>query len=223
MKSVYKYLLPVLVVVALAVSCKKADYLTDNGVHETVTPLSNYDYLKQHSWKMFDTLIMIIDKYNLASEVNNANTFFAPSNYSINRYMNDRRTERQATNASAQYTMDSLYKYITADSVRQYLFAESITLDNLTADQPQPFTSRGNTSMAVLKQLQVANAFTERTNAPTYLLYLIKVRGTLDLPGTVPPQNEIDISVLCQTTGIRTSNGTKTLHVLNNQHSFVRF
>jgi hypothetical protein len=223
MKQYYKFILPILCVFILAVSCKKADYLTDSGVHDAKTPLSTYDYMKQHPWKLFDTLITIIDQYNLRDEVNNANTFFAPTDYAIKSYMDARLAERQATNAAAEYTMDSLYKYITADSVRQYMFSEKIVLQDLPENETRAFASLGKTSMGAYKELQTANDYTQYTNAPTYFLYLVKIRGELDIPGSVPPQNEEDIKVRCQTTGIQTSNGAKTLHVLNNQHTFVRF
>ncbi|MEI6950230.1 hypothetical protein V9K67_23820 [Paraflavisolibacter sp. H34] len=223
MKRYSRLILPFIGALLLTVSCKKADYLTDSGVHDPKTPLSTYDYLKQHPWQLFDTLVQVIDKYNLKEEVNNSATFFAPTDYSIKRYLDDRRLERQATNAAADYSLDSLYKYITADSVRQYMFSEKLSLQELPAQLPQAYSSLGKTAMGVFKELQTANTYTERTNAPTYLLYLVKVRGTLDEPGTVPPASEIDIKVLCQTTGIQTANGAKTLHVLANTHPFVRF
>jgi len=74
-----------------------------------------------------------------------------------------------------------------------------------------------------LKVLQTGAPYTDRTTAPTYLLFFVKVRGALDTPGVVPPPNESDINVLCQTTGIKTSNGTTTLHVLNNTHVFSSY
>lgn len=215
----------VIVVCALAmmISCKKADYLTDSGVHEAVTPLSAYDYMAQHSWHYFDTTIMIIDHYNLKDEVNQTNTFFAFTDYSIAAFLNARRSEKQQLDPNADYSLDSLYKYISADSIRQYLFTEEIRMGEMPVNETKPYTSLGNTSMGVFRELQVANEYTVRTNAPTYLLYLVKVRGDLDLPGVLYPPAEIDIRVRCQTTGILTSNGTKTMHVLNNQHAFVRF
>lgn len=207
----------------LAVGCKKADYLTDTGIHEAITPLSNYDYLQQHSWRFFDTTIAIIDHYNLKDEVNNTPTFFAFTDYSIAAFLTARRTEKQQINANADYTLDSLYKYITVDSVRQYLFSEEIRMGDMPVNEAKQYTSEANTNMAVYRELQVANEFTVRTNSPTYLLYLVKVRGDLDIPGVIPPLNETDIRVRCQTTGILTSNGSTVLHVLNNQHAFVRF
>jgi hypothetical protein len=223
MKKGMNWLLLFVCSLLLIVSCKKADYLTDEGIHNPKTPLSTYDYLKAHPWKLFDTLIMVIDKYNLKEQVNESNTFFAATNYSINKFLADRRAEKQLVSAAADYTLDSLYKYITVDSVKQYMFGERIELAAMPENETKVFQSAAGIATGVYKELQQANAYTERTNAPTHLLYLVKIRGALDIPGTTPPVNENDIRVLCQTTGILTSNGETVLHVLNNTHSFIRF
>jgi hypothetical protein len=60
MKKCSSLVLGVLAVVLLN-SCKKNSYLTDGGLHSAQPPLSTYEYLKQHSWQSFDTLITIID------------------------------------------------------------------------------------------------------------------------------------------------------------------
>lgn len=224
MKRYYIYFL-LIAVLAGAVSCKKAAYLTDGGVHKAITPLSTYDYLAQHPWHLFDTLITIVDHYGLKDKVNAANTFFAPTNYSIGRYMTARLTEKQAVNAAATYTLDSLYKDLKTDSILQYMFNDKITLDNTQELQPKLYTSQTETGikMGVMKELQTGGGYTERSNAPTYLLYFVKVRGDIDVPGTVPPANEADIRVVCQTTGILPQNGARILHVLSNLHTFSRF
>jgi hypothetical protein len=196
--------------------------LTDEGLHTAKTALSTYEYLKQHSWQSFDTLIAVIDHYNLQTEVNQAGTFFAPTDYSIARYMKLQLAQKKLINDNAKYTLDSLYSDITVDSVRQYLFREKITLSEAPAIQPKPYVSIADTKSAVVKQLQTTSTYTQYTVGETYLLYLIKVRGSLDVPGTPPPPNEVDISVQCQTTGIEPSSGG-ILHVLSNQHTFVRF
>jgi hypothetical protein len=207
----------------LAFSCRKADYLTDSGIHEAITPLSTYDYLAAHSWHFFDTTIAVIDHFGMKDEVNQANTFFAFTDYAIFNYMDARAREKQQTDPTAVYTLDSLYKYITADSIRQYMFSGSIRLGDLPVNEVSPQTSVANTTMGAYRELQTITEFTQRTQAPTYLLFLIKVRGDIDLPGVVYPSAEVDTRVRCQTTGILTSNGEKVLHVLNNQHQFVRF
>ena len=211
-------------IVLLAISsCKKKDYLTDTGIHNPVTPLSNYDYLAQNQLRQFDTLLILIDKFNLKDQVNKAPTFFAPTDYSILASITGRLTTKQQLNPAATYTLDSLINTMTADSLKQYMFNETITLDNSPESQAKPYTSMGGTKNGALKVFQNAAPYTERTSAPTYLLYLVKVRGALDIPGVTPPPNESDISVLCQTTGILTSNGATTLHALNPNHVFVTF
>jgi hypothetical protein len=216
-----KLLIFIVLLIAIT-SCKKSAYLTDDGIHTAKSPLSTYDYLKQHSWKSFDTLITIIDHFNLKEEVNRAGTFFAITNNSIKRYMDIRLQEKRLTNAQAMYSLDSLFKEMTADSLRQYLFTEKLTLADASKTQPVPYTSKANTPFALWKQLQTSSTYTQYTSGAVYLLYFVKVRGELDSPLTTPPQNEIDINVQCQTTGIEPSSGG-ILHVLSNQHTFVRF
>jgi hypothetical protein len=225
MKKIYNRILIVIGMGLMAItSCKKDNYLTDTGIHDPVTPLNNTDYLAQNQFKQFDTLLQIIDRFDgLKDEVNKAGTFFAPTDYSILTAINARLTDRQRIDPQGAYTLDTLVKYITIDSMRQYLFAETITLDNAPEGQAQPYTSKGGTSQAVLKVLQTGAPYRDRTTAPTYLLFFVRVRGAVDIPGVIPPTNEADINVLCQTTGIKTSNGSTTLHVLTNTHAFVRF
>lgn len=224
MKRYYIGLL-LIIIFAGATSCKKAAYLTDGGVHDPRTPLTTYDYLAQHPWKLFDTLVKVIDHYGLKEQVNAANTFFAPTNYSINRYLTLRLSEKQASNPAAAYTLDSLYKDIKADTVLQYLFADKITLADAQELKPAMYPSKvgAGLQLGVMKELQTNTLYLERSNAATYLLYLVKVRGAIDEPGVVPPPNESDIRVVCQTTGILPENGNRVLHVLSNLHVFGRF
>lgn len=209
-----------LVLLLLMSSCKKSEYLIDEGVHEAATSLTTYDYLKAHSWKSFDSLIAIIDHFGLKDEVNNAKTFFAPTDYSINRFFELKKASRDENNP---YTMDTLYKEISADSIRQYLFTQKLTLGAALEVAP-PIQSLGKTSAVITKIRQTAYDYTQWSSNPVYLLYYTKVRGTLDDPnGNVDPNDpNRDTRVSCQTTGIETSSGT-TLHVLSNTHVFVRF
>lgn len=223
MKQPYKIILPLICAIVIGISCKKNDYLTDSGIHSAITPLSNYDYLKANSYNLFDTLIMVIDRYKLKDEFNSANTVFAPTDYSIARYMTDRLNERLATSSTARYSLDTLFKYVNVDSIRQYMFNAKITLPELQENETQLYTSLGQTRMGAFKELQLANQYTAQSNNRTYLLYLVRVRGALDVPGVLPPLGEADTRVLCQTTGILTSNGSKVLHALSNQHVFIRF
>ena len=218
----YKFTLFCMLALLAFTSCKKG-YLSGGSLHNPVTPLSNMDYLKANSFKLFDTVTQVIEKFNLASEVNGAKTFFAFTDYSVVNLLNAKLALRQQVNPLAVYTLDSLYREITADSIRQYMINEPIELASASELKVAPYLSLGKTTMGAVKQLQTGPPYTDRTKAPTYLLYFVKVRGALDEPGVTPPVNENDIAVLCQTTGIKTSNGSTILHVLSNGHTFVRF
>lgn len=216
------------VLILAGAACKKDDYLTGGSLHDPVSPLNNMDYLKANQLHQFDTTVMIIERFGLANDVNNAKTFFAFTDYAINNAITQRLSARLVTNPAATYTLDSLIKDISADSIKQYMFNETIELSTAQELKAKPYTSMGNTSMGVLKQLQTSATYTTSTKAPTYLLFFVKVRGAVDEPGVIPPTNESDLTVVCQTTGIKTtptkgSPGTTTLHVLANTHQFVRF
>jgi hypothetical protein len=131
--------------------------------------------------------------------------------------------QRRQVNPLAVYTLDSLMREINADSVMQYVLNEKVELETAQELIPKTYTSAGKTTMGVLKRVQTDPMYLERTQAPTFLLFYVLVRGALDQPGVTPPINENDISVQCQTTGIKTKNGETTLHVLANTHTFVRF
>ncbi len=218
----YKSLFAAFIILVLMSSCRKS-YLSGGSLHNEVTPLNNIEYMRSNSFNLFDTAIVVIDRLGLTSQVNSAKTFFAFTDYSILNMINLKLAQRQSVNPIATYTLDSLIREINEDSVRQYILDATVDLKTAPENPPATYTSLGRTNMAVFKQEQVTATYRERTQAPTYLLFYVKVRGALDVPGVTPPPGQNDISVLCQTTGIKTSNGSTTLHVLNNQHTFVRF
>lgn len=221
--------------IVLVTSCKKNDYLTDDGIHTAKTPLNTYDYLKSNQYKLFDTFLLVIDKFGLKDELIDAKTVFAVTDYSIKRYMDLRKAALQQINENKTYTLDSLYKEMTADSVRQYFFDEKITLqDAVIEPDVTQIPSQGNTPCGFSKRMWTVlelngndGGLPNWTNTPAYGLYYTRIRGTLDVPGVIPPANEIDIKVLCQTTGILPSSDKagydQVLHVLSNQHTFIRF
>lgn len=218
----YKSLFAAFLVLVLMSSCKK-NYLDGGSLHNAITPLSNIEYMRSNASNLFDTSLIVIQRLGLNDQVNSAKTFFAFTDYSVLSMINLKLQQRRNINPIAVYTLDSLISEINQDSVRQYMLDQTIELQTAPEDVPRTYTSLGRTSMGVIKQLQANATYLERTQAPTYLLFYILVRGALDQPGVVPPVGQNDISVLCQTTGIKTSNGATTLHVLTNLHTFVRF
>lgn len=203
-------------------SCKKSNYLTDGGLMEAKTTLSTYDYLKQHKYHLFDTLIMAIDYYKLKDEVNSAATFFAPTNYSINKYLKIKGDSVKKINENNKYTLTDMYKNLTADSLRIYMTKSRIELTSAPL-QVTMAPNFANTQTAVQRVLQPKPG-ESWSSAPIYYLFYIKVRGGIDLPNSVllPNDPNIDLKAQCQTTGIEPSSGG-ILHVLNNTHTFIRF
>ncbi len=205
-------------------SCKKSSYLTDGGLSEAKTSLSTYDYLKQHKYHLFDTLIMVIDHYKLKDEVNSAPTFFAPTNYSINRYIKFKRDSVQKINENNKYTLTDMYKNLTADSIRIYMAKSKVELTS-TPLQVTLVPNSANTQTGVQRILQPRlDGDTRWSSEPIYYLFYVKVRGGIDVPNTVVQPNDpnIDIKAQCQTTGIQPSSGG-ILHVLSNTHTFIKF
>jgi len=203
-------------------SCKKSEYLTDGGLSTAKTPLTTYDYLKQHKYHLFDTLIMVIDHYNMKAEVNGAATFFAPTNYSINSYLKIKRDSVRLINENNNYNLIDMYKDISADSLRMYISKSRIALMT-TPLQATIVSNAANTQTAIQRILQPKPA-ESWSSAPIYYLYYIKVRGGLDPPNVTAQPNDpnIDLKAQCQTTDIEPSSGGM-LHVLSNNHTFIRF
>lgn len=216
MKAFCSTMLVLLGLVILA-SCKKSDYLVDGGVHSANTPLSTFDYLNQHPGKLFDTLCVIIDKLNMKDEVNKAGTFFVPTDYAVKRFIDTKKLRRDE---NLPYTLDTLVKEISRDSLAQYLFKDKITLAAATTVLT-PITSLTSEVFDYRKVLQ-PRAGESWSGAEVYYLYLTKIKGSRDVVGVPAPPNQTDITVQCQTTGIETSSGT-TVNVLSNAHFFIRF
>ena len=211
----------ILITCLLFTACKKDAYLTDGGLSSARTDLSTYDYLAKQQFMMFDTVISIIDHYNLQDEVNNAKTFFAPTDYAVANYLRKKLDSVRLINENNSYTLDDMYNDITIDSVRQYLFSETITVD-AAQETAVKYTSLGNTPTTILKIKQTDAAYYTWSKTPVYLLYYTKIVGALDTGPVNPNDPDVDKQVQCQTTGILTSSGG-VLHVLTNQHIFVRF
>ena len=222
MKAKITYIILVVLFTMGTLGCKKSSYLTDGGISNAKSPLSTYEYLKQHKYHLFDTLIMVIDHYQMKDEINASETFFAPTNYSINRYLRLKRDSVRLVDENATYTLTNMYQDLKADSLRIYCVKSRVEL--MTTPENAVLTSNNaNTSVAVRRILQPKPP-ESWSSAPIYYLYYIKVKNGLDPAGTTIPDDDPDrdISVQCQTTGIEPSSGG-ILNVLSNQHTFVRF
>lgn len=212
MKLFLKTSLILLVIFLSLTACSNDDYLTDSGVAKAETPLTAYDYLKAHKYKMFDSLITIIDHYNLKETVNSSGTFFAPNDYNIRRLLRIKTDSlrAQTDDPTANYSFDNLLNdpNVTSHSILQYVFNEKILLNTITTTG-QEYKTLADTLITVKKIKTEDRVYYENSDAPVYFLYYCKDGKA----------NEV-----CQTTDILTQNGKGTvLHVLNNTHIYNLF
>lgn len=212
-----KYLI-LLLFTGLIISCTNDDYLTDGGKANPYVNMTTYDYLKSNP--LFDTLVMAIDIAGLQDEVNAAGTFYAPTNFSINEYIQDELALRKRLDADAVYTFDSI-PVTEFDSIRMYLFAETITRDSLVKEG-RVYTSMAGIEFKLSKEPQDAYQ-DDLVIKPEYLFFIKKIGSYFDSYEDTVNDNvstkEKDERIRVQTSGIISTTGV--IHVLQNNHKFI--
>ncbi len=204
-------------------SCKKAAYLTDDGLHVAEVNMSTYDYLAAHPYKMFDTLLLVIDHFNLKEEINKATTFWAPSDFSVLRHFNVKKDSVTSADENAVYTFTDFLNNMSVDSVRSYIYNDGQHgLDKAKTEYTTIENKSGIGGFAFHKQRQPQGQWSFQD---VYHLYYLKVRGQPDAVGPdgsvrIDRNDLADTRILCQTTGIKTNTGT-IINVLANTHTFI--
>ncbi len=203
-------------------SCKKNDYLVGGSLHNAKFEGTTYDYLKTNP--LFDTLLILIDKTGLKDEVNAANnTFFAPTDYAIQNYVKkvvQARKRLETNNENLIFNFSDLDFASLKDSLRAYIFSEKITRDMLNADGKM-YTAKDGEKRHISLRDDLSGTYSTGglTVTPKYI-YFTKVIGDIDpIDNSDVPDDQKDIRITCQTTGIITNNGI--LHVLANYHNFA--
>lgn len=213
-----KYIVYLLLLTGLVASCTNDDYLVDGGKANPYVNMTTYDYLKSNP--LFDTLVMAIDIAGLKDAVNAAGTFYAPTNFSINEYIRDELDLRKKLDADAVYTFDSI-PVTEFDSIKMYLFAETITRDSLIKEG-KIYTSLAGKQIKLSKEPQKAYQ-DDLVVEPEYLFFINKVGSFFDSYEDTVNSNvaakEKDTRVQVQTSGIISTTGI--IHVLENKHKFI--
>jgi hypothetical protein len=207
------------------VSCKKS-YVIGGSLFNANVNMTTYDYLKTNH--AFDTLVILIDKMQLKSDVNTSGTFFALTNYSIHNFLIAKQTQLQFIKKNENYKLkfDSLDFNSLKDSLRAYMFKEKYTRSNLTQTGVYATALDGEKRLINMRPTtDYANSIF--TTDPQYI-YLTKVVPLkpggpvpIDIVGVGQADPSQFLTTLCQTTGIITTTGI--LHVLNNNHTFTYF
>lgn len=216
--------------IALSViSCKK-DYIIGGSLANTqaYANMSTYDVLKGNP--LYDTLVMLIDTAGIKDQINQTNsTFFAPSDYSIYNYLEQRTIGEQQANPYAQFGLDSLLYYVanningTRDSLLLYIVG-----------QPLPYSAMSPTGAAYATGLPGDTVVVsyEFTKDPTLgynsisstvpqVVYFTQLWYPYAISTSTPADSitaQTGVRTLCTTSGIITKNGymeaLETSHVL---------
>lgn len=198
-------------------SCKK-DYKTDGGRSKAEVNMTTFDFLK--SKPQFSSLVVLIERAGLKDAVNGSTTFFATTNYGVDDYLKAMKNKRaiELNDENITYTLDSIPLW-RLDSLKTYIFDGKINRDQMTVKgkyYPSKFGPINNVQFRI--NLNRVYQYTNYVDYVDYVLYS-KVYGTLDAdePNDIKiPEGDVDKSVICQTSGIVTTNGI--VHVLNGFH-----
>lgn len=220
--KIIKFFLAAAVLCYSLTACKKS-YTIGGSTFKAEVNMTTYDYLKTNH--LFDTLVIMIDKAGLKDELNQAGTFFAVTDYTINSFVHLRADSVRLwlNDENYPYNFDSLNIPSLRDTLRSYMFHDRINRADITA---RGLYRKANDGEMRWIQLMTGGDYTNEnvfTTAPKYL-YLTKIIEANGYPvpvdsttlGDVQPEQLLP--ALCQTSGIITTTGV--LHVLNNFHTF---
>lgn len=220
MKKLSEYIIIASIGMFLFASCKKqSEYFIDGGgTHNPQVNVTTYDYLKANP--LFDSTIILIDRAGLKDAVNATDaTFFAPTDYSIAAWLTKIRGRILNTYGQDSAIKLSLNTFTNAqlkDSLSQYIIPQRVQRENLAlTDKEFSTIQQGDKKIVYLREV---NDYIGSVSTKPRYIYFVQVFGARDVAGVTVPAAETDIEVLCQTTGILTTNGV--LHVLTNQHVF---
>ncbi|WP_276501125.1 fasciclin domain-containing protein [Terrimonas pollutisoli] len=229
MKKILSGLMAVMMVALVLFSCKKRDdYLTGGSRHSAKFNVTTYDFLKGQASGLFDTLLLLVDKTGLKDKLNQQGvSFFAPTDYAINNYLNQRALQEQNIDPKRKWTLDSMIKYELpkfTDSLDTYIVGQTLDYNNLTNNGAiYPTKKAGTEAVVSYEEITPDNSEYIRlggnpnVSSNPRLIYYTFLKGPLTPPviaSEITPAGGTRVRV--QTSGIQTNTGM--VHVLINQH-----
>ncbi len=198
--------------------CEVDDYAIDGGVHDTKVDMTTYEYLQTNS--VFDTLLILIDKAGLKETINGDVTFFAPTDFTIQRYITSKRADIIAQDPFSDFTLDDIPVDDIRDSLQMYIIPGKVNREDMT-EEGTVYTSLMGNPVAV-SLVAVDDEYADIVGAwPEYVYFTTIVGEGLDEPGEIVGEDELDKTNRCQTSGIETNTGV--IHVLENSHTMWYF
>jgi hypothetical protein len=228
-KIIFTRLVTLCIVASLFTACKK-DYITGGAVEdiEQYKNTATYDALSGNP--LYDTLVQLIDAAGLKDRINETGTtFFAPSDYSIYSYLNQRSVLVQLTYPnSKQFALDSLVYYLknnikgTKDSLLMYLVKKPLLHNSLTdVGTLFPTELAGDTAVVSYEYTKDGtlgyNSVVSGTPQVVYFTHLWHHYdlGPANPAGDIP--STIGVRTLVKTSCVPTKNGV--MNSLSNSHT----
>jgi len=204
-------------------ACGKNDYRVGGDLHSPNINMTTYDYLNSNRDGLFDTLLLLVDLAGIKDKINQPGaTFFAPTDYAINRYVERRTLELQKIDPFQKWTVDSIIKHELprfADSLDIYFVKEQLPNSELTATG-KLYKNAKNNDVVVSYEETTDKNMGKNDNSTVlprvvYFTYLFQPPAPgFDVKDIALP---VGIRTLVQTSNARTTTGT--LHVLQNSHT----
>ena len=206
-------------------SCKKNNYIIGGKLSNDSTNLTNYDYLKNNQYGIFDTLILLIDKSGMEDSINQKGiTFFAFTDKSIDNYLESKTAAAQIVNPFAQYSIDTLIKYdldVFRDSLEAYIIPSRVDYGQLTENGSLFETAKTGTWAAISFETTTdpTLGYTTVVSSEPQEEWFTFIKNKADVPFSFKAAqlpDSVGIHTLVQTSGIHTTTGI--LNVLSNTH-----
>ncbi|MEO8415734.1 MAG: hypothetical protein ABI472_18870 [Ginsengibacter sp.] len=231
MKKIIRNIASLIVLLVVFNACKK-NYIT-GGVPGDVNMYKNtstYDVLKADP--LYDTLVQLIDAAGLKDKINDqGTTFFAPSDYSIYNYLNERTVFVQNNiDVNGKFALDSLLYYMqtnkdnTRDSLLMYLVHTPLPYSVLTnTGALYPTELMGDTAIISYEYTKDGSlGYNPLVSSQPRIVYYTHLWYHYDLSDASPagdvPDN-IGVRTLIKTSGIATQNGY--INALTNNHTLL--
>jgi hypothetical protein len=215
------WILPLILMII--VSCKKQDYITGGHMSNPISDQTTYDYLKGNSMHLFDTLLLLVDAAGLKDAINQSGiTFFAPTDYSIDGYLQARTLAAQKIDPNKVYSLDTMLKYDLdrlKDSLTMYIVPQTLPFSVLTQNGlVYPTGLPGDSVVVSYETTENANlGYSSLVSNVPQLVYFTQLWYPAPAPLVASEISaSIGVHTLCQTSGIQTTTGM--LDVLQNTH-----
>ena len=204
--NLHKILGAVMIAASCLLACKKDKYIEETGLHATSTSQTTYEYLQSEG--QFDTLVSLINHFNLKDSVNKSATIFAFTDYAAKLFMQD----------AGIGSLPAFYDSVSSGFITQYLFGSQIGESDLglvPAAYPNWGGSKAPCSLWKIENLQYVYL---TSSAPAFSYYRIQYKSVMgvddEAPGR-PSGDPTDITLTCQSTGLLTSTNS-LVHVFAN-------